>query len=89
MRPIRGGSEWSLHSFGLAWDIFESGPGVPPPGGVWAETSAPSPAFRQAFKDQGFYLGAEFSSRKDYPHIEWAASRASATAVTIPDFNPF
>lgn len=72
-RPIRGGTEWSLHSYGLAWDFFASDPGVPPPGGVWAETSAPPPAFRNAFAAKGFRLGANYSSRKDYPHIEWAA----------------
>lgn len=72
-RNVRGGTEWSLHSWPLAWDFFSSPPNVTPPGGVWAETSAPDAAFRNAFKGQGFYLGAEFSRRKDYPHVEWAS----------------
>lgn len=74
VRKIAGSSDWSLHSFGLAFDIFSSAPGVYPPGGVWAETSAPDKAFRDAFKRHGFHLGADFSRRKDYPHIEWAAA---------------
>lgn len=74
VRPVRGRDDWSLHSFGLAFDIFSSGPGVDPPGGVWAETSAPDKAFRDAFKRHGFHLGAEFRGRKDYPHIEWASA---------------
>jgi hypothetical protein len=73
VRPVRGSSDWSLHAFGLAWDFFSSAPGVPPPGGVWAETSAPDAAFRQAFYEVGFHLGANFTTRKDYPHIEWAS----------------
>lgn len=73
-RPIRGGSEWSLHSWALAWDFFSSPPGVPPPGGVWAATSAPDAAFRNAFAAFGFRLGANYSGRKDYPHIEWVAA---------------
>lgn len=74
VRNVRGSDDLSLHSFGLAYDFFSSAPGVAPPGGVWAETSAPDKAFRDAFKRHGFYLGAEFSGRKDYPHIEWAAA---------------
>jgi hypothetical protein len=77
VRPVRGSDDWSLHSFGLAFDFFSSAPGVHPPGGVWAETSAPDKAFRDAFKRHGFHLGSDFSRRKDYPHIEWASAPPS------------
>lgn len=74
VRKIRGGSDWSLHSWAMAWDFFSSGPGVPPPGGVWGPTSAPDAAFRAEFGRLGFRLGADYSGRKDYPHIEWVAA---------------
>lgn len=72
-RAIRDSSSTSLHAWALAWDFFSSPPNVPPPGGVYAPDAAPSAEFRQAFKDRGFYLGAEFHSRPDFPHIEWAS----------------
>jgi hypothetical protein len=72
-RPIRGGTDWSLHSFGLAFDFFNT----PNPGDVWGPKHAPDKAFRDAFKRHGFHLGAEFSRRKDYPHIEWASAPPS------------
>lgn len=83
VRKVRGGDDWSLHAFALAWDIFDT----TAPADVWGPKNAPDAAFRDAFKRHGFYLGAEFSNRKDYPHIEWAAdppaspSSARATAA--------
>ncbi len=81
-RPIRGSSAWSLHSYGLAWDFFDTAPGASTD--VWGATNAPSPSFRAAFKYHGFYLGAEFTSRKDYPHIEWASGKPGAVPSAPP-----
>jgi hypothetical protein len=73
-RNIAGSSSRSLHSWALAWDIFSTPPGVYPPGGVQGKQSAPDDAFLMAFKRHGFYLGQEFKSNYDAPHVEWAAA---------------
>lgn len=70
-RPIRGSSDWSLHSWALAWDFFATPPNVPPPGGVWTPHNGVPVDFATAFTEAGFTWGATFS-RKDVPHIEWA-----------------
>jgi hypothetical protein len=70
VRPIRGSSDWSLHSFGLAFDFFDT----LTPSDVWGPKHAPDAAFREAFKRHGFHLGSEFTRRKDFPHIEWASA---------------
>ncbi len=70
VRNVRGSSDLSLHSFGLAFDFFN----VRNPADVWGPQNAPDAAFREAFKRHGFHLGAEFSRRKDFPHIEWASA---------------
>jgi hypothetical protein len=72
-RPIRGGTDWSLHSFGLAFDFFNTRS----PADVWGPQNAPDQAFRDAFKRHGFHLGSEFRGRKDFPHIEWASAPPS------------
>lgn len=69
-RPVRGRSDWSLHSYGLAVDWFNTSA----PSDVWGQVNAPDEAFRNAFKKYGFYAGADYQGRKDYPHIEWAAA---------------
>lgn len=72
-RMIRGTStSVSLHSYALAWDFFDTPLTVTPD--IWGPTNAPDEAFREAFRRYGFTLGAEFSGRPDYPHIEWAGS---------------
>lgn len=70
-RTIRGATSTSLHSFGLAWDLFDRP--LPQPVDVWGPTNAPDAEFRAAFAAAGFTLGAEFKTRRDVPHIEWAA----------------
>lgn len=70
-RPIRGSTEWSIHSWALAFDFFATPPGVPPPGGVWTPQNGVPADFARAFTARGFTWGATFS-RKDVPHIEWA-----------------
>lgn len=69
-RQVRGSTATSLHSYALAWDFFNRK--YPDGVDVWGPANAPPAPFRAAFKQAGFALGAEFTSRKDYPHIEWA-----------------
>lgn len=83
-RAIRGRpGEWSYHSWALAWDFFSSAPGVAPPGGVWAATSAPDSTFRAEFAKLGFALGADFRTRPDYPHIEWASAPPPSPSARV------
>lgn len=77
LRTIRGTSTPSLHSYGLAWDFFNKP--FPQPVDVWGQTNAPPAGFRAAFRSQGFFLGADFSGRKDIPHIEWATAPPKST----------
>lgn len=70
-RTIRGSNTVSIHSWALAWDFFDTPPGAQPD--VWGPLNAPSPEFRAVFKRWGFYCGADYEGRKDYPHIEWAS----------------
>ena len=70
-RPIAGSSSWSLHAFGLAFDIFRTPPGVPPPGGVWTPAAPLHPAFVAAFTSRGWTWGGNWQ-RRDTPHFEWA-----------------
>lgn len=78
VRKIRGGSSWSLHSWAIAWDFFATGPGVPPPGGVWTPDNAVDEAFGQVFEKYGFTWGKRWD-RQDIPHIEWADYPPNAT----------
>jgi len=82
-RTIRGSTAMSLHSYGLAWDWFNLA--LPQPVDVWGPVNAPDRDFRAVFKQAGFSLGSEFTSRQDYPHIEWAGGLppASPTATGI------
>lgn len=74
-RTIRGSVATSLHAWGLAWDFFDRP--LPQAVDVWGYGNAPDEDFRDAFATAGFYLGADFTSRKDVPHIEWAAGAPS------------
>lgn len=75
-RKIRGSSTWSRHALGAAWDFFKKtwqervDEGVD----VWGPTDAPPWWFRRVFKQRGFTAGADWSGRKDYPHIEWSSN---------------
>lgn len=84
-RPIRGSSSPSLHSYGLAWDVFDTPPGRFPPAGVRGKPPTMDTAFLDAFADEGFYLGAWFSNT-DWPHIEWA--NVPPVAGTDPAVQP-
>ena len=83
-RPIRGSTAWSIHSWALAFDFFATGPNVPPPGGVWTPANGVPADFASAFTDLGFTWGATFS-RKDVPHIEWAAAPPTGTPTDEGD----
>lgn len=72
-RPIRGSRAWSMHAYGLAWDMFRTPPGVPPPGGVWTPTARLHPAFIATFERAGFTWGGRWT-RRDEPHFEWGRS---------------
>lgn len=70
-RRVSGGSSWSLHSWGLAWDCFMTPPGVEPPGGVWTPDYALPAPFVHTMEAHGFTWGGRWR-RRDTPHFEWA-----------------
>ena len=70
-RAIRGSSTISNHGKGKAWDIFATGPTVPPPGGVWKPDTTFGKDFAYCFTDLGFTWGSEWQ-RQDWPHLEWS-----------------
>lgn len=72
-RSIRGSSSWSRHAFACAWDFFYTGPGVPPPGGVWQPDNTFRHRFAACFTDLGFTWGSQWA-RPDFPHVEWSSS---------------
>lgn len=69
-RDIRGSTQTSLHSWALAWDLFATDPGVPPPGGVWKPDATFGEDFARPFLVRGFTWGRYFD-RQDWPHLEW------------------
>lgn len=69
-RTVRGSVATSLHAYGLAWDLFDKP--LPQAVDVWGPTNAPDDKFLGAFSVAGFYLGADFTTRRDVPHVEWA-----------------
>jgi hypothetical protein len=71
VRKIRGGTSFSLHSWGLAFDFFATPRNVDPPGGVWKPDNHVTSAFAKPFEDHGFTWGRRWE-REDWPHIEWA-----------------
>lgn len=79
-REIRESTSMSRHAYACAWDFFYTGPGVPPPGGVWKPTNTFHNKFALCFTDLGFTWGSEWA-RQDWPHIEWSGS--SVPRLTI------
>lgn len=71
IRKIRGSTQWSLHSWGLAFDFFATPRDVNPPGGVWKPDDHVTQDFAEAFEQHGFTWGRRWE-REDWPHIEWA-----------------
>lgn len=82
-RSIRGSTSPSLHSYGLAVDIFATPPDVVPPGGVWTPDDEMPPDFVRCFTDLGFRWGGTFK-RRDTPHIEWADGKPAPLTDTPP-----
>lgn len=67
-RLIRGSSNLSNHSFGIAIDIM-------PTGNELGKTSGAMPKFAiEAFKAQGFKWGGDYKGRKDWMHFEAVSS---------------
>lgn len=69
-RQIRGSSSWSRHAYACAWDFFDRP--WPEAVDVWGNKNSPPPWFARIFKRYGFTWGGDWTSRKDYPHIEWS-----------------
>jgi len=71
-RAIRGSTRYSRHAYAAAWDFFDRPWGQPVD--VWGSANAPPADFARCFEALGFTWGARWTSRKDYPHIEWSAN---------------
>lgn len=84
VRLIRGSQSLSLHSFGLAWDIFATPWPVPPPGGVWTPDDPVPRPFAAVFEKHGFTWGGRWK-RVDQPHIEWAGLPPAEPYRRIPE----
>lgn len=65
-------TRWSMHAFGLAWDLFMTPPNVVPPGGVWTPRDRLHPVLVATFERAGFTWGGRWR-RVDQPHFEWSA----------------
>lgn len=85
-RAVRGSTSTSLHAHALALDFFDKP--YPLQVDVWGPTNAPDIVFLQVFKGHGFTLGRDFTSRQDWPHIEWAAAPPVGDPVAIPGVAP-
>lgn len=83
-RRIAGSQSWSLHARGLAWDVFRTPPGVPPPGGVYTPHDALHPAFVYALERAGFTWGGRWR-RPDRPHFEWSSAPPPAALTSALD----
>jgi hypothetical protein len=70
VRPIRGGSAWSMHSFGLAIDLNAP---ENPLGASESKTlfASDSPVVT-AFKQEGWVWGGDWRGRRDAMHFQCA-----------------
>jgi hypothetical protein len=67
VRAIRGGTQWSLHSWALAWDCFgRSGPIDP----ITGRHRPPDEWFR-VWEAHGFTWGGRWK-KSDPHHVEWS-----------------
>ena len=71
-RQIRGSSAWSRHAYGAAWDFFDKP--WPEPVDVWGDGNSPPAWFARVFEQHGFTWGGRWTTRPDYPHVEWRTS---------------
>lgn len=71
-RQIRGSTAWSRHAYAAANDWFDLPlPQVPD---IWGPKNAPPRWWAREFTKLGFSWGGNWTSRKDYPHIEWPSN---------------
>lgn len=82
-RAIRGSTRYSRHAYAAAWDFFDRP--YPQPVDVWGSDNAPTAEFARCFEAYGFTWGARWTSRKDYPHIEWSSNSVSGGDGPNPD----
>lgn len=69
-RQIRGSTSWSRHAYAVAFDFFDKP--YPQPVDVWGSTNSPPGSFAVIFEKYGFTWGGRWTSRPDFPHIEWS-----------------
>lgn len=65
VRPKKGNSNWSLHSWGIAIDCNAAWNG-------WRKKPTLSAAFVKAFKDAGFHWGGDWKTTPDGMHFQLA-----------------
>lgn len=75
-RLIQGTTTWSLHSAGLALDVFDRP--WPQPIDPRGPTNAPPSMWLRLWRDCGWDLGKDFRN-PDWPHIEWVRTKKSGT----------
>lgn len=72
-RLIRGGTDWSIHTFGLAWDFDPArNPLGVPPAETYLGSSAAGRWVVDCFGAWGFFWGGRFKDRKDCQHFQFA-----------------
>ncbi len=64
-RPVRGGSNVSLHAWGIAWDFDPEHNGLGTKGTMDKRVI-------EIFERHGFFWGGRFKSRKDPMHFQFA-----------------
>ena len=69
IRAVRGSSSFSLHSYGLALDIYAA---RNPMSYILRTTF--SDRFIKCFKEQGFYWGGDWKGRKDAMHFSYGVN---------------
>jgi hypothetical protein len=71
-RLIRGGTAWSMHSFGLAQDFDpKRNPLGAPPSDCHLGNTGEGLAVVRIFTSWGFLWGGYFDGRKDCQHFQW------------------
>lgn len=87
-RRIRGSWRWSMHAYGLAWDIFRTPYGETPEGDFWTPKDEVPAAFVKVMQDHGFTWGGGWK-RRDTPHFEWGGGPVKYTTPGVQRSNKF